>query len=97
MDSGTKCGCNRSFGVICGIFAGIGVALLLAQSRCLDIGGRLSDTAWTCEASPGAVSSLWVLVSPGIVMVAVLGGVAVYFGVSAFARRWLFKYGKHHG
>jgi hypothetical protein len=96
-DSGTKCGCNRSFGVICAIFVGIGVALLLAERRCLDSGGRVSDTAWSCEAAPGAVSSLWVLVTPGIVTVAVLVGVAVYFAVSAFARRWFFKYGKHHG
>jgi drug/metabolite transporter (DMT)-like permease len=94
MDTGTKCGCNHSFAVICGTFAGIAVALFLAGDRCLDRGGRVSDTAWFCEDVSGAVSSLWGLVSPGMYAVAFLVGVAVYFVVAALGRRWLFRYGR---
>jgi hypothetical protein len=97
MKVAAKCGCNHSLAVICGVFAGIAVALFLAGNRCLDAGGRLSDTAWTCEAAPGAVSSLWSLMTPGIVAVTVFVGIAVYFAVIAIGRRWLFRYGKHHG
>jgi len=97
MDRDTKCGCNHSLAVICGTFASIAVALLLAEDRCLDRGGRVSDTAWSCEGVSGAVSSLWGLVTPGIVAVMVFVGVLVYFAVAVFGRRWLFRYGKHHG
>ena len=94
MDNGARCGCNHSLAVICGVFAGIGVALLLAGRRCLESGGRLSDDAWICEAASGAVASLWTLVDPGSATVAALVGIAVYFGVSVVGRRWLFRYGK---
>ena len=97
MEYGTKCGCNHSLAVSCGTFAGLLVALLLSEDRCLDAGGRLSDTAWTCEAASGAISSLWGWVTPGILAVAVVVGILVYFAVAAFGRRWLFRYGKHHG
>jgi hypothetical protein len=97
MDTGTRCGCNHSLAVICGVFAGIAVALLLAEQRCLDSGGRVSDAAWLCEAASGGVGSLWGLVTPGIVALAVLVGIPVYFAASALGRRWLFRYGKHHG
>jgi hypothetical protein len=97
METGAKCGCNHSLGVICGIFAGIAVALFLAGERCLDAGGRPSDTAWICEAASGAVSSLWSLMAPGIVAAAVFVGIPVYFAVTVVGRRWLFRYGKHHG
>jgi hypothetical protein len=97
METGTRCGCNRSLAVICGIFAGIAVALFLAEDRCLDAGGRLSDTAWTCEVASGAISSLWGLVTPGIIAVAVLVGILVCFAVIVFGRKWIFRYGKHHG
>ena len=95
METGTKCGCNHSLAVICGIFAGVAVALFLAGDRCLDAGGRLSDAAWTCEVASGAIRSLWGLVTPGIIAAAVVIGVPVYFVVAALGRRWLFRYGKH--
>lgn len=97
MEIGTNCGCNRSLAVICGIFAGGAVALFLAGDRCLDAGGKLSDTAWTCEVATGAISSLWRLVTPGIIAVAVLIGILVYFAVTVIGRRWISRYGKHHG
>lgn len=97
METEAKCGCNHSLAVICGIFAGMAVALFLAGDRCLDAGGRLSDSAWTCEAASGAVGSLWGLMSPGIVAVAVFVGIPVYFTVTMVGRRWLFRYGKYHG
>ena len=97
MKTGTKCGCNHSLAVICGVFAGIAVALFLAGNHCLDSGGRLSDTAWTCQVESGAISSLWQFVTPGIIAMAVLVGIPVYFAVTVFGRRWIFGYGKHHG
>lgn len=97
METSAKCGCNHSLGVTCGIFAGIAVALFLAEDRCLDTGGRLSDTAWTCEVASGAISSLWGLVTPGIIAVAVFVGIPVYFAVTVVGRRWILRYGKHHG
>ena len=97
METGTKCGCNHSLAVICGVFASIAVALLLAEDRCLDAGGRLSDTAWTCQVDSGAISSLWHFVTPGIIAMAVLVGIPVYFAVTVSGRRWIFRYGKHHG
>ena len=92
METGTKCGCNHSLAVICGIFASTAVALFLAENRCLDSGGRVSDAAWSCQAASGAVSSLWGLVTPGILATALLAGIPVYFAVSVLGRRWLFKY-----
>jgi hypothetical protein len=91
----TKCGCNHSLAVICGTFASIAVALFLAEGNCLDRGGRVSDTAWSCEGAAGAVTSLWGLVTPGIVALMVPVGVLVYFAVALLGRRWLFRYGKH--
>jgi hypothetical protein len=92
-----KCGCNHSLAVICAVFAGMAVALFLAEDRCLDLGGRVSDTAWSCLDASGAVSALWGLVSPEMYAVASVVGIAVYFAVAALGRRWLFRYGKHHG
>lgn len=97
METGTKCGCSHSLAVICGVFAGIAVALFLAEDRCLDTGGRLSDTAWICQTDPGAIISLWQFVTPGIVAMAVLVGIPVYFAVAVFGRRWIFRYGRDHG
>ena len=91
-----KCGCNHSLAVICGVFAGGAVALFFAQGRCLDAGGRLSETAWTCAAG-GATRSLWTLVTPGIAVAASLAAIAVYFAVAAIGRRWLFRYGSLQG
>lgn len=86
-----SCGCTRSLGVICAMFSGIAVALALAENRCLDAGGRLSDTAWSCEAASGAVSSLWAFATPGVFAMAVLVGIPVYFAVTLLGRRWLFR------
>lgn len=86
-----SCGCTRSLGVICGVFSGIAVALFMAEDRCLDAGGRVSDTAWSCEAASGAVSSLWAFATPGVIALALLVGIPVYFAVTVLARRWLFR------
>jgi hypothetical protein len=91
MDSGAKCGCIHSLAVICGVFASIAVALLLAEGRCSDSGGRASDTAWSCVSASGAIGSLWPLVTPGITAVALLIGVAVYVAVFVAGRRWLWR------
>ena len=91
MNSGVKCACNYSLAVICGVFAAIAAALVLAEGRCLEGGGRVSDTAWVCEAASGAVGLLWGLVTPGIAAVALLVGVAIYFAVAFTGRRWLFR------
>jgi hypothetical protein len=97
METGIKCACNRSLAAVCAFFAGLAVALYLAGDACLDGGGRLSDTAWTCEGPSGAVSQLWGLFTPGIVAVAALAGAAVYFAVNVIGRRWLFRYGVPRG
>jgi hypothetical protein len=97
METGIKCGCNHSLALICGVFAGMAVALFFAEGRCLDAGGQLSDTAWTCEIASGAIGSLWGWVTPGIIAAAVLVGTPVYFAVAAFGRRCIFRYGKHRG
>ncbi len=94
MQAGAKCGCNHSLAVICGVFAAIAVALVLAEGRCADSGGTASDTAWLCEAASGAATSLWAFVTPGIAAAALLAGVPVYFAVAAAGRRWLFRYGR---
>jgi hypothetical protein len=96
MKTGAKCGCNHSLAVICGVFAGGAVALLLTGRGCVSGGGRLSDTAWTCEVA-GATSSLWAMVTPGIAGAALLVAIAVYFAVAAVGRRWLFRYGSLQG
>jgi hypothetical protein len=96
METGTKCGCNHSLAVICGFFTSMAVALFLAEDRCLDSGGKVSDAAWTCESASGAVSLLWGLVTPGILAVAVFVGILVYIAAAILGRRWLFRYGKHH-
>jgi hypothetical protein len=87
----TNCGCRHSLAVICGVFAGMAVALVLAEGRCRDGGGRPSDTAWFCESASGPSTSLWLLVTPEAAAVALLAGFAIYIAVSALARRWLFR------
>jgi hypothetical protein len=65
------------------------VAALLAQDRCLDSGGRLSDAAWVCESAAGTVT-LWSLVSPAAIgVVALAVGVPVYLAVSGLGNRWI--------
>ena len=91
----TKCGCNHSLAVIGAAFASAAVIALLAEGRCLDSGGRLSDVAWTCASAAGVVGSLWALVTPGMVgLVVTVVGIPVYFSVTAIGRRWLFADGK---
>ncbi len=92
----TRCACYRSLAFICGSFAADAVVLLLAEDRCLDAGGRLSDAAWTCESATGAINSLWGLVTADMVAFAVMVGAPVYFAFSVFGRRWIFRYGKHN-
>jgi hypothetical protein len=96
MDTGIKCGCNRSLAVICGVFAGMAVALFLAEDRCLDAGGRVSDAAWTCEVASGAVGSVWAFVTSGIIVAAVFVGIPVYFAVAALGRWWIFRHGRRN-
>jgi hypothetical protein len=89
-----KCGCNHSVAFVGGLFASLGAALFIAEDRCLDAGGRLSDVAWACEAPWGALSPLWNLVTPGVIAATlVLVGAPVYFAIAYAGRRWLFRYG----
>jgi hypothetical protein len=82
----TMCRCNRSLGVISAIFASLAALALVAQDRCLDIGGRVSDAAWVCEVASSSVS-IWSLVSPSAIGWVALGvGLPVYFGVNSIAR-----------
>lgn len=94
MRTAVRCNCNHSLAVICGVFAALAAALLVAESRCAASGGRVSDAAWLCEAASGAVP-LWTLFTPGMLVLAVLlVGVPVYFLAAAAGRRWLFRYGR---
>jgi len=92
MRSDLVCRCGQSLAVICAIFASLAAAVLLAEDRCLDGGGRVSDAAWMCELGPGAFQSLWTQVSPVSVALVVLAvGVPTYLVVAALARRWLAR------
>jgi len=98
MERATSCGCTRSLAAICAVFASIAVAAMLAEDRCLDRGGRVSDGAWTCAMPAGGIESLWALVSAGNMVLIVLAiGIPVYVAVSAMGRRWLFAYGARQG
>jgi len=89
----TQCGCTRSLAVICAAFASVATAAMLAEVRCLDRDGRVSDSAWSCALPAGAIQSLWEFVSAGnVALIVLLVGVPVYFAVSAAGRRWLFAY-----
>lgn len=82
------CGCTRSVGAVCALFAALATASLLAGRRCVDGGGRVSDITWACELAPGGASSLWSLVSPLDAAIAILPvGVPVYLAANAIARR----------
>ena len=95
MGPGARCNCNHSLAVICGVFAALAAALLVAESRCAARGGRVSDAAWVCEAASGAATPLWTLFTPGMLFLAViLVGLPVYFLAAAIGRRWLFRYGR---
>lgn len=91
MNDAIRCGCQRSVAVICAAFASAAVIALFAEDRCLDKGGRLSDSAWSCESTAGIIGSLWSLVTPQMFVLAVaIAGVPVYFMVRAIAARWIF-------
>jgi hypothetical protein len=82
------CGCIRSPGVIAALFATLAAIAFIAQDACLDAGGRLSDSAWTCETAAGATVSLWTLSSPTLMALAALVvGVPTYLAVNALVRR----------
>ena len=90
----TPCGCNRSVAILGGLFAGLAACLVLAQGRCLDAGGKVSDAAWACEMASGASASLWSLVSPGMAVLVVLAvGVPVYVAANAVGRRLIVACG----
>jgi phage/plasmid primase-like uncharacterized protein len=76
--------------VLAGLFAGLAACVFLAGDRCLDRGGRVSDTAWVCEMAAGASATLWSLVTPATVAAVILiVGVPVYFAVNAIGRRFI--------
>lgn len=84
----TACGCSRSAGAICALFATLAACVFVAEDSCRDGGGRVSDSAWACVMAAGSSTPLWSLVSPGALAVAaLLVGVPVYFGVNAISRR----------
>lgn len=90
----TPCGCNRSLAVLSGLFASLAACALLAESRCLDGGGRVSDASWVCDLASGASASLWSLLSPwNYPLAAVAVGVPVYFVASAIGRRFIVACG----
>lgn len=90
MRPATACRCSRSLGAISALFASMAVAVYLAQDACLDAGGRLSESAWTCDTATGATVSLWTMASPvALAVIAVAVGVPVYWAVNAIANRWL--------
>ncbi len=94
----SKCGCIDSLAVICGGFASLAVAAIIAEDRCLDRGGRVSESAWSCELAPGVIESIWGLLTPGLTAWAVIGaGVPVYFAVRALGRRRSIAHGNGHG
>jgi hypothetical protein len=81
------CGCTRSVGAVCALFAALATASWLAGNRCAESGGRVSDVMWVCEGPSGA-ASLWSLVAPLDAAIAFLVvGVPVYAAANALARR----------
>ena len=97
-DNATVCRCNRSLGVISAVFASLAVLAFIAEDRCLDGGGRVSDVAWICEVASGASVNIWSLVSPfAIGLVALAIGVPVYFGANAIGGRFIAACGRRHG
>jgi hypothetical protein len=91
MSDAIRCGCQRSLAVICAAFASAAAIAFFAEDRCLDVGGRLSDSAWSCESAAGVIDSLWSLVTPQMfLLAAAIAGVPVYFIVRAIAVRWIF-------
>lgn len=87
-DNTILCRCSRSLAVVCSLFASMAAVMLLAEDRCLDAGGRVSDSAWMCETAAGLSPSIWSLVSAlDIGLVAVAVGLPVYVIVNAVIGR----------
>ena len=90
----TPCGCNRSVAVLAALFAGLAACVLLAEHRCRDGGGVVSDAAWTCALASGGSASLWSLVPFWAYAIAALAvGVPVYLAVNAAGRRLIVACG----
>jgi hypothetical protein len=86
----TPCRCNRSLAVLGGLFASLAACAFLAEDACRDGGGRVSDAAWACELASGAGASLWSLLTPGAMALAVLVvGVPVALVVNALGKRFI--------
>lgn len=95
-DNAIMCRCNRSLAVLSGLVAGLTVAMLLSESRCLDRGGRLSDVAWACELPLEGSTSIWSLMNPAALCLVVFAvAIPVYFIVDAIGNRWLGRYRGH--
>lgn len=98
MSESPRCRCNRSLGVITGLFASLAVLALIAQDECLDGGGRVSDVAWVCEMAAGSTVSLWTLVSPTMLAGVALGvGIPAYFLANAAGNRFIAALGGKNG
>lgn len=64
------------------------MAARLAESSCLNEGGRLSDVPWICERADSMIS-LWSLVSVHTALLSILVvGVPMYLAVTAIGRRY---------
>lgn len=94
----SACGCTRSVAFVSALFAGLAAAALLAESRCLEAGGRIGDSAWICLGAAGASDSIWSLVSPmaaGLVVLAV--GAPVFLLVDLLGRRLIGRAARRSG
>lgn len=90
--------CSHSLAAICAVFASFAVAAFVAEDRCLEGGGRVSDVAWACELATGISVPLWSHISfAGSSLVLLVIGVPVYFIVNAIGRRWILTRGKQRG
>lgn len=88
----TACGCTRSVAFVCALFATLAAAAFLAEDRCLDAGGRVSDAAWVCEGLAVAGTSLWSLLSPATAgLLALAVGLPVYIVVDRIGQRLLVR------
>ena len=95
MRESVACRCGHSVAAVCALFASLAAAAFLAEDGCLDAGGRVSDSAWTCELASGAMQSLWSQLTPALVLfVIALVGLPVYFAVDALARRLIANPGE---
>jgi hypothetical protein len=86
----TPCGCSRSLAVLGALFASLAACRLAAESACVERGGRVNDAVWACDLASGAGVSLWTLVSPGTLALAIAAvGVPVLVAVNVLGRRFI--------